>query len=892
MLSATRQAGVGLDMGVDLLRTDTTSTDGSCGTCGSLPGIEYEFRLVIDGGAEGELQPDSRQWYVDRWVRERESDPGDAPTFSDPQKKLCLVLGETGDTFTNAFEKPDTYDLRCRYTHDEQRFDMDVEVQVGEPGTGGIAGSGSEKIYLKHDCWKAWNYICQYDIYLWQYAKENNQKVYGRRLKRFGIELASESLLWASTTWDRMDDEGKVRFSNNYGFNWGKYMFADRPYYSLYLQTEGQNPSLEHGQALGDVVPVPIDEDGNVLIGSFSLQGAVGAKRKSGSWTEESDPRDLIEIDPTEGESTTVTFQTAEGETFQQNDSAIVVFTRKLGNTEMDVTRPAEFKTQTVSVDLSMQGLAEENADGTNTPHETEPGAFVAVNDNDNAGEDGTPDVQEEDFDSADPDLQPLAIKVGPLFSVGTMEVSIPNHVALWKENTKTGKMLPKDGENPNVLQWDLSEEADRADLQSLLGDNEEGVVYVEGRQLGDGNITLTYRGTEGAVEDRVRVSVLEARPYIVNETYSDIEEKMSFQNGHWVCVGEQIILRYKKPEGWSVKVLPEGGYGKWAPDPTQGAVTCTDYQHYGGIKEKVRGETASAGQNDVLIKLTDWRIEKDEAMITQDQGGPVVYPLTVYGMDSVECRAAVEGQWVTGDKTVGLWQTLSVRAVPTPNTEGDFPPGYPVWSIVEAPNNSQVQVPQEGQTQFQFIPEEPGSYEFKARCGSGDPGYTDKTTATISICAVEVEMVNPTGDPTNPMTAQENVNEFSFNGADPGVCTVNCEATLTPDNTETRQWAENNLLWSVLGQISASDQWLDNNTQGDNCGKDVTLQGTGLPQSNVNFGWYEIRLDVPGQGRLTNNIEVFFAKDATNHPDTKPAGVVLVQRELDSCLFDLSRKT
>ncbi|MBS3763838.1 MAG: hypothetical protein KGZ25_11120, partial [Planctomycetes bacterium] len=42
MLSATRQAGVGLDMGVDLLRTDTSSSDGSCGTCGSSPDADYE----------------------------------------------------------------------------------------------------------------------------------------------------------------------------------------------------------------------------------------------------------------------------------------------------------------------------------------------------------------------------------------------------------------------------------------------------------------------------------------------------------------------------------------------------------------------------------------------------------------------------------------------------------------------------------------------------------------------------------------------------------------------------------------------------------------------------------------------------------------------------------
>ncbi|MFP4028859.1 MAG: hypothetical protein ACLFWL_13805 [Candidatus Brocadiia bacterium] len=284
MISVTRQAGVGLEMAADGVRTDTSSTDGSCGTCGSspdadyeppslgstrtisaseagnihktiertftviqdrieatvkgeenwqilsamtfYPGVEYEFRLVIDGGAEGELQPDSRQWYVDRWVRERESDPGDAPTFSEPQKKLCLVLGETGDTFTHAFEKAGDYNLRCRYRHDEQRFDMDVAVEVGEMQTQGVAGAGSgEKLYfsIPQDGWTPKEVRkLFYGINIWEHlqTEEGLVKVHLRYLRNKKPTQAGDTEWWY-VDWDGRDESGNIRLSNHYGYQIG-----------------------------------------------------------------------------------------------------------------------------------------------------------------------------------------------------------------------------------------------------------------------------------------------------------------------------------------------------------------------------------------------------------------------------------------------------------------------------------------------------------------------------------------------------------------------------------------------------------------------------------------------------------------------------------------------
>ncbi|MFP4029837.1 MAG: hypothetical protein ACLFWL_18820 [Candidatus Brocadiia bacterium] len=299
MISATRQAGVGLDMGVDLLRTDTTSTDGSCGTCGSLPGIEYEFRLVIDGGAEGELQPDSRQWYVDRWVRERESDPGDAPTFSEPQKKLCLVLGETGGTFTNAFEKAGGYKLRCRYTHEEQSFNLDVEVEVISVPYIGVAGeSASDEIRFVSIIGEG-----PMDVYIAQYSS-NRQEVYSRHLRKVkpkGPHETHAGLQWYSVTWNLKDDAraacslgiSGVTLSRNYAFTVvpsGETSDAwpgptALPYKSVYLQLPDYSPSLTHEDALGRYRDIPLT-DGSPTSDTVVLVPAHGAEeqRPEGTW--------------------------------------------------------------------------------------------------------------------------------------------------------------------------------------------------------------------------------------------------------------------------------------------------------------------------------------------------------------------------------------------------------------------------------------------------------------------------------------------------------------------------------------------------------------------------------------------------------------------------------
>ncbi|MBS3764146.1 MAG: hypothetical protein KGZ25_12680, partial [Planctomycetes bacterium] len=236
---------------------------------------------------EGELQPDSRQWYVDRWVRERESDPGDAPTFSDPTKKLCLVLGETGSSVTHAFEKPDTYDLRSRYTHDEQRFDMDVEVEVGElvpelfP-----AGTGSEeKVPVKLD-----HMPYELQLLISQYAKT---KVYRRWMSTQGTEKHKLTLnripnsLWWLADWDKKDGQSRPCTSNYYYTysGWGKsggLTFSGNLFNaeaaSIWLDDEAVPTKLGR-DALPDAVPVFVNSSGQTLRDELKIYGAYGDKR-------------------------------------------------------------------------------------------------------------------------------------------------------------------------------------------------------------------------------------------------------------------------------------------------------------------------------------------------------------------------------------------------------------------------------------------------------------------------------------------------------------------------------------------------------------------------------------------------------------------------------------
>ncbi|MBS3763546.1 MAG: hypothetical protein KGZ25_09625 [Planctomycetes bacterium] len=120
----------------------------------------------------------------------------------------------------------------------------------------------------------------------------------------------------------------------------------------------------------------------------------------------------------------------------------------------------------------------------------------MAVNDNDNAGEKGTPDVQEEDLDSADPDLQPLRLALEAVPDAGTVTLEVPDGIRVWKDDRKSEELTAR--------QWDLSSEQEA--FRALASSD----LYVEGCRLGRaGEIVLKYKDSHLSFEDRVQVTVV-----------------------------------------------------------------------------------------------------------------------------------------------------------------------------------------------------------------------------------------------------------------------------------------------------------------------------------------------------------------------------------------------
>jgi hypothetical protein len=142
------------------------------------------------------------------------------------------------------------------------------------------------------------------------------------------------------------------------------------------------------------------------------------------------------------------------------------------------------------------------------------------------------------------------------------------------------------------------------------------------------------------------------------------------------------------------------------------------------------------------------------------------------------------------------------------------------------------------------------------------------RATDTIRCIAYNVAIEHPSGDPVNNGAA---TNEFTFSNATPGVLTIECRARVTPDDADARACAEPHLRW-MISAVGASALAWDNpdpaNAQRGQ-GLAATATFTGLPQNNSDFGLKTVTLLIEGVTAppQTTNIEVFFPKNARNHP-------------------------
>lgn len=143
-------------------------------------------------------------------------------------------------------------------------------------------------------------------------------------------------------------------------------------------------------------------------------------------------------------------------------------------------------------VDLVFDGLPEETEE---PPNEENPGGFLMLNDNDNAGGaepgqgNGTPDLDDTPpLQFADSDLKSLTLSISPTPTNGTATLNIPACVRLWTDAKKT--------QQQTVLQWEFP------------GQTMPHTLYVEGYSPGAGYMTLTYSGGASA-SDTVKINLI-----------------------------------------------------------------------------------------------------------------------------------------------------------------------------------------------------------------------------------------------------------------------------------------------------------------------------------------------------------------------------------------------
>ncbi|MDX1683248.1 MAG: hypothetical protein R3336_09010, partial [Phycisphaeraceae bacterium] len=152
----------------------------------------------------------------------------------------------------------------------------------------------------------------------------------------------------------------------------------------------------------------------------------------------------------------------------------------------------------TQPLNLMIQNLPDESAD---TPHESDPGGFIALNDDDD-DQDGNPDHSPSQATpvAGEDNLVPMEIKIGDDSSASRLTLSTVNgadRVVLWEDPRKKTRL----GDGTTRV-WDLSRETPPE------------VVYIEGVKAssaqGDVEFSLTMTTSAGEVSDKgVKATVL-----------------------------------------------------------------------------------------------------------------------------------------------------------------------------------------------------------------------------------------------------------------------------------------------------------------------------------------------------------------------------------------------
>ena len=139
------------------------------------------------------------------------------------------------------------------------------------------------------------------------------------------------------------------------------------------------------------------------------------------------------------------------------------------------------------------------------------------------------------------------------------------------------------------------------------------------------------------------------------------------------------------------------------------------------------------------------------------------------------------------------------------------------------------------------------------------------------AMCA-KVEFVTPAGDPVSaPKDVGDGQNEFTVSTANPGVLAMNLKARVTPAAAAPIIAASCRFEVDAIGTSAMA--WAAANPRGRATSNGGFLTAmvafTGLPDKNDAFGKKKAILLLNGRKLDENDYEVFFPKNATNHPCT-----------------------
>ncbi len=196
--------------------------------------------------------------------------------------------------------------------------------------------------------------------------------------------------------------------------------------------------------------------------------------------------------------------------------------------------------------------------------------------------------------------------------------------------------------------------------------------------------------------------------------------------------------------------------------------------------------------------------------------------------------------------------------------TSDSAPEGVVVWSSVPAGISGR------GRT-ISFSPNRlsPGTYTVTARLARF-PNYKD----TCIVHVVKVELVTPSGDPVSaPSDSGDGQNEFTYSSDSPGVLTMNLKAKVTPAGSASGvkdscffrvDFIRNSVMaWNATSPSGRAA------VSGDSLVATVTF--TGLPVNNSDFGKKKALVYFGGILCDEKDYEVFFPKEAKNHPIGQP---------------------